>query len=144
MLAPAPRPLAAPPPAPSTTLRSHLRAYADHFTLMPCSGGAIIPLQRHHSQGRYGCHGGVVTIPDDGYYMLLWELDINHVKSAMQLQLGINDTGSMLCDELKPGYDSGQQVTWLSRSDKLSLQVLGNEHGELHGKHAQLTIIRLG
>jgi len=133
-----------PLPRPSAAPRSHFAAYADKFVLATCGNGTVIPLRRHNSQGRYTCRHGVVTVPDDGYYMLLWELSIDRVKPIVQLQLGINDKGSMLCDALKPGHDSGQQVTWLRRGDKVSLQVSGNEQGELHGKHAQLTIIRLG
>ncbi|MCL2531246.1 MAG: hypothetical protein FWE40_03705 [Oscillospiraceae bacterium] len=138
--APAPRLPAAPP----STTRSYFSAHAEHYHLTPCSGGAVIPLQPHHSQGRYACQGGVITIPDDGYYMLLWELTVDRVKPTAQLRLGINNSGSMLVSELTPGHDSGQQVTWLNRGSKVSLQVLKSEQGELQGKHAQLTIIRLG
>jgi len=124
--------------------RSHFNAYAEYFILTPCSSGSVIPLQQHQSQGGYTCRGGAITIPSDGYYMLLWELGIEHAKPTVYLQLGINNSGSLLASELSPGHDSGQQTTWLNRGDMLSLQVLGDEHGELHGSNAQLTIIRLG
>ncbi|MCL2195711.1 MAG: hypothetical protein FWB76_07160 [Oscillospiraceae bacterium] len=136
---------AAPSPAPPAAApRSHFTAHAEQFAITPCSDGTALPLQRHSSQGRYACHGGAVIIPDDGYYMLLWELTIDHVTPSAQLRLGINDSGSVLTNELAPGHDSGQQVTWLNRGDRVSLQALSDELGELHGQNAQLTIIRLG
>jgi len=134
----------APRPPTATTSRSHFAAYANEFTLTTCGAGTVIPLRKHNSQGRYACQHGMVTIPDDGYYMLLWELTVHHVKSTVHLHLGINDKSSVLASNLKPGCDSGQQVTWLRRGDKLSLQAPGNEHGELHATNTQLTIIRLG
>lgn len=137
--APMRAPNAAPPAA-----RSYFSAHAEHFSLTSCSGGTAIPLQQHHSQGSYACQDSSVVIPNNGYYMLLWELTVDRVKPTTQLRLGINNSGSVLASELVPGHDSGQQVTWLNRGDKLSLQVLRSEQGELQGKNAQLTIIHLG
>ena len=130
----------APPPA-----RSFLSAFAADFKRCPSEKGAVIPLEQQHGEGGYALKRGVATIPEDGFYMLLWELGVIRAEGVADLRLGINQEGTVLSEDIAPGYDSGQQVTWLCRGDELSLQLVGEgEQPEIHGNCARLTVLRMG
>jgi len=159
MAQPAPEPAPAVPAAPvqqappvkaSAPGRCYLAAYAKDFKLAPAPQGAAIPLESTRAEGGLTLRRGAVGIPADGYYMLLWEVGIARALGAPGLRLGINQAGTLLNGALEPGYDSGQQVTWLSEGDQLSLQILGspeekdNVKPEVHGSSAQLTVLRMG
>jgi len=139
---------AAPPPkkekAPAFT-RSFLSAFAADFKCSLSEKGTVIPLEQQHGEGGYALKCGVATVPEDGFYMLLWELGVNSAQGTADLRLGINDAGTLLSEALAPGYDSGQQVTWLCKGDQLSLQLVGEgDQPELHGNSARLTVLRMG
>jgi len=134
----------APPPAPPAAGRSYLCAFAGEFKLQPAKNGAAVPLVRQQGEGGYGFKRGVITIPADGFYMLLWELGVEQASCHADLRLGINQTGTVLSEALAPGYDSGQQITWLCRGDQISLQFVGDGGHEVHTTQAQLTVLRMG
>jgi len=138
------KPLPSPPPA--QPARAWLSAYAKDFTVAAESGGKEpLPLEPQRSDGGLALGPGGVTVPADGYYMLLWELGVAGASGGATLQLGINDAASQLTYALQPGYDSGQQVTWLSKGDKLALYAQADsEKAEINCSSAQFTVIRLG
>ncbi|MDR2525641.1 MAG: hypothetical protein LBC83_05595 [Oscillospiraceae bacterium] len=134
--------------------RAHYAAYADTFELrLPAGEGdtMVIPMEEKRAGGgfRTGCPAGCgAVVPAAGYYLLLWELGIEAVEGAAVLELGVNDRGTVLSESVAPGYDSGQQFSWLEQDDCVTL---GCRHAErsgddlmVHGKTAQLTLIRLG
>ena len=125
--------------------RCYLSAYAKDFTVTPSVQGTALPLEMQRTEGSYELRQGIVSIPADGYYMLLWETGITAAEGCAGLRIGINDAGMPINTGLRPGYDSGQQVTWLAEGDKLSIQVTG-EAGlpEVQGSSAQLTVLRMG
>jgi len=140
---------AAPPPAQSARKpalgRNYLSAYAKDFRLTPTAQGTVVPLERQRGEGGCAFKHGVATIPEDGFYMLLWELGLICAQGCADLRLGINQMGTVLSHAPKPGYDSGQQVTWLNKGDQIGLQLAGEgEQPEMHGSDAQLTILRMG
>jgi len=134
-----------PPPAPAGRERSWLSAYAKDFRVAAeGTEKAPLPLERQRADG-LALDDGVVTVPEDGYYMVLWELGVAGANGEATLQLGINDAASQLTYALHPGYDSGQQVTWLSKGDKVGLfaRAEGGK-AEVNCSSAQFTVIRLG
>lgn len=125
--------------------RSYLSAYIKDFKLAPAPQGAVVPLEQQRGEGGCVLAHGVMISPEDGFYMLLWEFGVAHAQGRADLRLGINQMGTTLSPGLKTGYDSGQQVTWLNKGDKLSLQLVGEDgQPELHGSAAQLTVLRMG
>jgi len=142
---------AAPAPPPQIAVqpkRAWLSAYAKDFTLAMDEGECrrALPLEPQRAEGGMGISDGRTTAPEDGYYMLLWELGVGGADGGATLQLGINDAASQLTYALHPGYDNGQQVTWLSRGDRvgLFLQAGEGEKAEVRCTSAQFTVIRLG
>ena len=150
---PQPQPAAQPtvqPPSmpvpPVQTGRAHLSAYAKDFRVTAEAGQKqALPLEAQRSEGGMGIDGGIAAVPEDGYHMVLWELGVAGAQGEATLQLGINDATSQLTYALRPGYDSGQQVTWLNKDDKLGLFVqAGDGEAEIDCGSAQFTVIRLG
>lgn len=149
----APVPAAPAPPAPTLSApaaaqlkRGYLSAYAKDFhTVAACGTKTPLPLEQQRADGGLCLRGGLAVLPEDGYYMLLWELGVAGVNGEATLQLGINDAASQLTYALCPGYDSGQQISWLSAGDKVGLFAqAGEAQAELQCGSAQLTVIRLG
>ena len=125
--------------------RSYLSAYARDFSLKPEPQGATVPLEQQRVEGGYSFRRGVIILPEDGYYMLMWELGATHAQGKINLRLGVNQSGTMLNEAIVPGYDSGQQVTWLNKGDQISLQLLSEaEKPEFHANQALLTVLRMG
>ena len=149
---PAESPKAAAEPAPQQKSvkaaafeRSYLSAFVADIICKPSEEGAVIPLQQQRTEGGYTLKRGAVAVPEDGFYMLLWEIGLIHAQGGADLRLGINQTGTVLSQALQPGYDSGQQVTWLCQGDQLSLQLVGaGDQSEIHGNCARLTVLRMG
>ena len=139
------QPPSAPVP-PVQTGRAHLSAYAKDFHVAAEEGKKQpLPLEAQRSEGGMGIDGGITTLPEDGYHMVLWEMGVAGAQGEATLQLGINDAASQLTYALHPGYDSGQQVTWLNKGDKLGLFVqAGDGKAEIDCGSAQFTVIRLG
>ena len=136
------RPAPAPPP-PAYPAQVYLSAYAKDFTLLPAQGeGAPLPLEQQRASGGFSLEDGVAAVPAEGYYMLLWELGVDKAQGDAQLHLGLNGGSAQLTHGLQPGYDSAQQVTWLSAGDKVRLFAKGS--GAFKCASAMLTIIRLG
>jgi len=139
----------APPPALSQLKRAYLSAYAKDFTVAIDEGETkrALPLEAQRTEGGFGLAESRTAAPEDGYYMLMWELGVGDARGGATLQLGINDCASQLTYALHPGYDAGQQVTWLSQGDKVGL-FLQNEceqsKAEVQCTSAQFTVIRLG
>ena len=128
-----------------TLERSFLSAFAANFKCLPSENGTVIPLEQQQGAGGCTLEHGVVTVPDDGFYMLLWELGVVYAQGGANLQLGINKEGAVLSEAIMPSYDSGQQVTWLCQGDQISLQLAGaGEQPEIHGNCARLTVLRMG
>ena len=145
----APAASAAPPPTPqpAQSMRAWLSAYAKDFTLPAQEGErSILPLEAQRAEGGMTISDGRTTAPEDGYYMVLWELGVGGAQGGTTLQLGVNEAASQLTYALHPGYDNGQQVTWLSAGDKvgLFLQAEDGEKAEVQCTSAQFTVIRLG
>jgi len=128
----------------ATSVRSYQSAFAKIFKVRASAKGTVIPLEKQHSEGSYAFRRGTATIPADGFYMLLWEVGLTRVPGKVDLRLGLNESGSMLSEAIGPGYDSGQQVSWLSRGDKINLQLVGDGEHEIQGNTAQLTVLRMG
>jgi len=148
-LPPPPQTRPAPPPAPQPPppARAWLSAFAKDFTVAAESGKrAPLPLETQRAHGGMAPEPGGAAIPEDGYHMVLWELGVAGVSDGeATLQLGINDAASQLTYALRPGYDSGQQVTWLSKGDKLALFAQTEDpKAEVNCSSAQFTVIRLG
>jgi len=138
-----------PPPAPPPALfkRAWLSAYAKDFHVTAESGRKeALPLEAQRAEGGMALRGGCTAVPEDGYYMILWELGVAGAHGEATLQLGINEAASQLTYALHPGYDSGQQVTWLNAGDKLGLfaQAGDDDKAEIDCGSALLTVIRLG
>jgi len=136
-----------PPPPPAQPKRAYLSAWAKEFTVTAESGKrAPLPLETQRAQGGMALGHAGVTVQEDGYYMLLWELGVAGTNGGeATLQLGINDAASQLTYALHPGYDSGQQITWLSAGDTLGLFAqTADEKAEVNCGSAQFTVIRLG
>ena len=145
---PAARP-APPPPPPAQPKRAWLSAYAKDFTVAIDEGGqkAPLPVEAQRAEGGMVIADGITTAPEDGYYMLLWELGVGGAQGEATLQLGINEAASQLTYALHPGYDSGQQVTWLSAGDRVGLFIQSEDaeaRAEAQCTSAQFTVIRLG
>jgi hypothetical protein len=141
---PANRPAAqAQPPAPQPA-QVYISAYARDFSPAPAQAGesAAFPLAQQRASGGFSLREGVATVPSDGYYMLLWELGVDEAQGGAQLHLGINGNSAQLTHGLQPGHDSAQQVTWLSKGDRVRLFLKGG--GTVQCGSAMLTIIRLG
>ncbi|MCL1951932.1 MAG: hypothetical protein FWF60_03810 [Oscillospiraceae bacterium] len=134
-----------PPPAPQMG-RSHLSAYAADFTVTAEHGRKEpLPLAAQRAEGGMALADGGVAVPEDGYYMVLWELGVAGADGEAALHLGVNDAASQLTYALRPGYDNGQQVTWLGKGDRLGLFLQAeDERAEIHCGSAQFTVIRLG
>ena len=143
---PVTQPAPPPPPPPAQFKRSYLSAYARDFHLNADGGKKHpLPLELQRGEGGMGIAGGVVTVPEDGYYLAMWELGVAGAQGGPTLQLGINDAVSQLTYALHPGYDSGQQVTWLNKGDKVGLFLqAGEDRAEADCGSAQFTVIRLG
>ena len=147
--APAPPAPPPPPPVPLQPTRAWLSAYAKDFTVAIDVGEhkAPLPLEPQRAEGGMAVTEGRTAAPEDGYYMLLWELGVGSAQGGATLQLGVNECASQLTYALHPGYDNGQQVTWLSKDDKVGL-FLQNEceknKAEVQCTSAQFTVIRLG
>ena len=137
----------APPPHPQIK-RAYISAFAKGFSISAGAGErAVLPLEAQRSDGGMILAGGTASVPEDGYYMALWELGVTGAEGAAALHLGINEAASQLTYTLHPGYDSGQQVTWLNAGDRVSLLLQtqeGVEKAEVQCGSAQLTVIRLG
>ena len=141
---PAPKAEAPPKKAPAFT-RGYLSAYVAQIECAPVAAGTVIPLEKQRAEGGFALKRGVAAVPEDGFYMLLWELGVTKADGAADLRLGINDDGTVLSEALRPGFDSGQQVTWLSKGDKLSLQLIGEgEQQDIEVNSARLTVLRMG
>ena len=145
------RPAAAPPvpPPPAQLNRAYLSAYAKDFTMAVDEGEhkAPLPLEAQRAEGGMAVADGRTTAPEDGYYMLLWELGVGSADGEATLQLGVNEAASQLTYALHPGYDNGQQVTWLSKGDKVGLFLQTedeNSRAEVRCTSGQFTVIRLG
>ena len=145
---PAPPP---PPPAPvqlpAKPASAWLSAWAKDFTVTAESGKrAPLPLETQRAHGGMALDGGSIAMPEDGYHMVLWELGVAGAQGGeATLQLGIDGAASQLTYALRPGYDSGQQVTWLGKGDKLGLFVQTEDSkAEVNCSSAQFTVIRLG
>ena len=141
-------PAAAPPHVPAQPKRAWLSAYAKDFTVTVDQGEHMraLPLEPQRAEGGMGVSDGRTAAPEDGYYMLLWELGVDGAQGEATLQLGINEAASQLTYALHPGYDNGQQVTWLGRGDKVGLLLRAGdgEKAEVRCTSAQFTVIRLG
>jgi len=147
---PAAEPQVQPMPMPTVPVqtigRAYLSAYAADFSVAAESGRQEpLPLGTQRADGGMALEDGAVTIPEDGYYMVLWELGVAGVQGEATLHLGVNGAASQLTCALYPGYDSGQQVTWLGAGDKLGLFMRAeSDTAEIHCGSAQFTVIRLG
>ena len=144
---PAPPPPPAPVQLPAKPASAWLSAYAKDFTVTAESGKrAPLPLETQRAHGGMALDGGSIAMPEDGYHMLLWELGVAGAQGGeATLQLGINGAASQLTYALRPGYDSGQQVTWLGKGDRLGLFVqTQDDKAEVNCSSAQFTVIRLG
>ena len=122
----------------------HLSAYVKDCTVAAQEGHAVIPLCMHRAEGRFAMEEGAARVPEDGYYMILWEMGTAACGGAAALHLIINEAAVPLMHQLNPGYESGQQITWLNAGDKLSLAVDASECAEVTCSGTQLTIIRMG
>ena len=122
----------------------HLSAYVKDCAVAANEGNAVIPLCAHRAEGRFAMENGVACLPEDGYYMILWEMGTAACAGAAALHLIINEVAVPLMHQLSPGYESGQQITWLNAGDKLSLAIDTAESAELTCSGTQLTVIRLG
>ena len=144
----APQSKAKPKPAPTHHMQAyasvHLSAYVKDCIIAAAEGGAVVPLCMHRAEGKFVMKDGVARVPEDGYYMILWEAGTAACEGAAALHLRINEADVPVIHQLTPGYESGQQITWLNAGDQLSLVVDASEHAELTCSGAQLTIIRLG
>ncbi len=131
---------------PTILRRAYISAYAKDFTLIANRGEKLVlPLDEQRTEGGMSISGGTVDVRDDGYYMVLWELGVQGVLGEAALYMGVNGAASQLTYALRPDYDSGQQITWLSAGDKLSLLLQTEEdNARIHCGSAQLTVIRLG
>jgi hypothetical protein len=125
--------------------RAHLCAYASDYVL---EHGAAVPLEEQRADGRLAMLEGVAHLPEDGYYMILWEIGVAQAEGPAALHLKINDAAVPLVHRLAPGYESGQQVTWLSAGDKLCLcaeaPAAAGEPARVTCGNTELTIVRLG
>lgn len=147
--APPPAPTPPPPPAPAQIKRAYLSAYAKDFTVTVDEGAhkAPLPLEAQRAEGGMAIAEGRMAAPEDGYYMLLWELGVGSADGEATLQLGVNECASQLTYALHPGYDNGQQVTWLSKGDKVGLFLqteCEESKAEVQCTSGQFTVIRLG
>ena len=138
-----------PPPPPAQLKRAYLSTYAKDFTLTVDEGEhkAPLPLEAQRAEGGMAIADGRTAAPEDGYYMLLWELGVGSADGEATLQLGVNECASQLTYALHPGYDSGQQVTWLSKGDRVGLFLQAedeNSKAEAQCTSGQFTVIRLG
>ena len=127
--------------------RAYLSAYAKDFTIAVDEGEhkAPLPLEEQRAEGGMGVSDGRTAVPEDGYYMLLWELGVGSADGEATLQLGVNGAASQLTYPLRQGYDNGQQVTWLNKGDRAGLLIqAGEEQAEVRCGSAQFTVIRLG
>jgi hypothetical protein len=134
---------------PALPKRAWLSAYAKDFTVTVNEGElkAPLPLEPQRAEGGMGISDGRTAAPEDGYYMLLWELGVGGAQGGATLQLGINDAASQLTYALHPGYDNGQQVTWLNKGDRVGLFLQAEDKdgkAEAQCTSAQLTVIGLG
>lgn len=123
--------------------RAHLCAYACDYVL---EHGAAVPLEEQRAEGRLAMREGAAHLPEDGYYMILWEMGVTQCEGQAALHLKINDAAVPLVHRLAPGYESGQQVTWLNAGDKLRLcaDAAAEMPARITCGSTQLTIIRLG
>ena len=122
----------------------HLSAYVKDCTVAASEAHAVIPLCVHRAEGRFSMAESVACVPQDGYYIILWEMGTAACEGMAALHLIINEAAVPLLHQLNPGYESGQQITWLNAGDKLSLAVDAAECAEVTCSGTQLTIIRLG
>jgi len=139
----------APPPVAAQMRRAYLSAFAKDFVVAIDVGETkrALPLEAQRSEGGMAIADGRTTAPEDGYYMLLWELGVGEAQGGATLQLGVNECASQLTYALHPGYDNGQQVTWLSKGDKVGLLLqteCEKSKAEVRCTSAQFTVIRLG
>ncbi|MCL2298523.1 MAG: hypothetical protein FWC27_00040, partial [Firmicutes bacterium] len=136
----------APPPPPVRTGRVWLSAYAKDFTAAAQGGTKeALPLETQRTEGGMALGPQGAQVPEDGYYMVLWELGVDGARGEATLQLGVNEAMSQLTYPLRQGYDNGQQVTWLNKGDKLGLFFqAGEDQAEVRCGSAQFTVIRLG
>jgi len=137
-----------PPSPPAQRGRAYLSAYAEGFTVTVDEGGqkVLLPLAAQRAAGM-AISEGRAAAPEDGYYMLLWELGVGGAEGKATMHLGVNEAASQLTYPLRPGYDSGQQVTWLSAGDEVGLFLQAedeNAEAEVQCTSAQFTVIRLG
>ncbi len=148
--------------APNAALRTHFAAYAQEYTLrLPAEKDAAISLPLRQQRIAGGFHAGgnraaetaashcAAVIPAEGYYICLWETGVTRVEGAAALELGVNESGSILAERLEPVYYSGQQYTWFHKGDcvTLRLRTHADQPGTgalVEGSAAQLTLIRLG
>jgi len=137
-------PAEAPARAGLTQHRAHLSAYARDYALEIQEGPAAIPLEAQRMEGRFAMADSVAVVPDNGYYMVLWEIGVTEACGRAALHLKINEGAVPLVHCIAPGYESGQQVTWLSAGDKLHLGIEAAEPARITCGGTQLTIIRLG
>jgi len=137
---------AKPKEAPAAQVRTgvHLSAYVKDCTVAANAGHAAIPLCVHRAEGRFAMEEGVAHVPEDGYYIILWEMGTAACGGAAALHLIINESAVPVMHQLSPGYESGQQITWLNAGDQLSLAVDAAECAEVVCSGTQLTVIRLG
>ncbi|MDR2753217.1 MAG: hypothetical protein LBB50_02790 [Oscillospiraceae bacterium] len=134
------------PPAPVPIDRAWLAAWAQDFSLLLAkeTDEAALPLTAQHAAG-ITRNGSAFTIPSEGFYMLLWELGVDDVAGEATLQLGLDQQEITLSHALRPGYDAGQQVTWLSAGVSLRLFARAAQPAtKIDANRAQLNIIRLG
>jgi len=142
----APAPAAAPetPVRAGVSRRAHLCAYAQDYAMEIPEGWAAIPLEAQRAEGGCAMENCAAAVPEDGYYMILWEMGVAEACGQAALHLKINEGAVPLVHQLAPGYESGQQVTWLSAGDMLHLGIDAMEPARIHCGSTQLAIIRLG
>jgi hypothetical protein len=137
-------PAVAPPTPEVTYTRAHLSAYAKEFRAEAKEGRALLPLELQRAEGKFTTSGNIAKVPEDGYYILLWECSVAESEGGAALQLGINGNDVTLSHQLNPGYESGQQITWLNAGDQIGLWLTGPEQAAASFASAALTTIRLG
>jgi len=139
------QPAAAPAGRASCPRRAHLCAYASDYVL---ENSAVVPLEERRAEGKLAIQEGAAYLPEEGYYMILWEMGVTQAEGQAALHLQINDGAVPLVYQLAPGYESGQQITWLNAGDKLRLctdaPTAAEEPARITCGSTQLTIIRLG
>jgi hypothetical protein len=138
------------PPGPAGTAAAltggeHLFAWAGTQILRTDCGP--LPLELQRSKGNLTFDNCEAVIADDGYYMVIWEASFAADDPGRNLNLTISGQNVQLSGAIEATSYSGQQVTWLSAGDMLTLSLAPESNAQpaeaLELSSAQMTVIRL-